>query len=152
MAHSDPPDLRQILERSHTVATVGASTDLYKPAGGVPQYLKEIGFHVIPVNPNASEVFGDRSYARLLDIEELVDVVQVFRPSREAPDIARQAVQIGAKALWLQLEITSDEARTIAEKAGLDYVEDECMEQQSRRYGIRKRAPGRGDPGRSPGI
>jgi len=134
------PDLREILGRSHTVATVGASTDLSKPAGGVPQFLKEIGFHVIPVNPNASEIFGDRSYASLLDIEEPVDVVQVFRPPKEAPGIARQASQIGAKVLWLQLEITSEEARKIAERAGLDYVEDECMEQQSRRFGIQKKA------------
>jgi predicted CoA-binding protein len=133
-------DLREILERAHTVATIGASNDLSKPAGGVPQYLKEIGFHVIPVNPNASEVFGDRSYASLLDIEEPVDLVQVFRPPNEAPEIARQAVEIGAKVLWLQLGITSKEARRIADDAGLAYVEDTCMEQQSRRFGIRKKA------------
>ena len=95
-------DLREILMRSTTIGTVGASTNRAKPAGEVPQYLKEIGFHVIPVNPKASEIFGERSYPSLLDIEEPVDVVQVFRPSKEAPDIARQAVQLGAKALWLR--------------------------------------------------
>lgn len=140
MEASPTPDLRNILERSHTIATVGASTNLAKAAGGVPQYLKKIGFHVIPVNPNASEIFGDKSYATLLDIEEPVDVVQVFRPPDEAPDIARQAVRIGAKVLWLQLGITSDEARGIAEDAGIDYVEDRCMEHESRRFGIRKKA------------
>lgn len=139
MADDATPDLRRILERSRTVATVGASSDLSKAAGNVPRYLKEIGFHVIPVNPNASEVLGDRSYASLLDVEEPVDVVQVFRPSDEAPDIARQAVRTGAKVLWLQLGITSVEARRIAEGAGLQYVEDHCMAQESRRFGIRKR-------------
>jgi hypothetical protein len=120
------------------VATVGASTDIHKPAGGVPHHLKSIGFHVIPVNPNASEILGVRSFPSLLDVDEPVDIVQVFRPSQEAPDIARQAVEVGAKVLWLQLGITSDEARAIAGAAGLEYIEDRCMEQESRRLGIRK--------------
>jgi len=122
------------------VATVGASTDIGKPAGGVPHHLKSIGFHIIPVNPNASEILGARAFPSLLDVDEPVDIVQVFRPSEEAPDIARQAVEVGAKVLWLQLGITSDEARAIAEAAGLEYVEDQCMEQESRRLGIRKDA------------
>jgi hypothetical protein len=134
-------DVREILERSRSVATVGASTDIDKPAGRVPHHLKSIGFHVIPVNPNASEILGVRSVPSLLDVDEPVDIVQVFRPSKEAPDIARQAVEVGAKVLWLQLGITSDEARAIAGKAGLDYIEDQCMEQESRRLGIRKDTP-----------
>jgi uncharacterized protein len=120
------------------VATVGASNDTHKPAGGVPKHLKSIGFRVIPVNPNASEILGMRSFANLLDVDEPVDIVQVFRPSPEVPDIARQAVKVGAAALWLQLGITSDEARGIAQDAGIDYVEDRCMEQETRRLGIRK--------------
>lgn len=120
------------------MATVGASTNLDKPAGGVPQHLKKIGFHVIPVNPNASEIFGERSFASLLDVDEPIDIVQVFRPSEEAPNIARQAVQIGAKVLWLQLGITSPGAREIAQEAGIDYVEDRCMGQETRRLRIRK--------------
>ena len=131
-------DLREILERSNSVATVGASTNVAKAAGGVPQHLKTIGFHVIPVNPNAPEIFGERSFGSLLDVEEPIDIVQVFRPSDEAPDIARQAVQIGAKVLWLQLGITSPEARAIADEAGIDYVEDRCMGQETRRLRIRK--------------
>lgn len=142
-------NLRDILERSHTIATVGASSDLAKAAGDVPQNLKQIGFRVIPVNPNVSEIFGDRSYPSLVDVEEPVDVVQVFRPPDEAPDLARQAVRIGASVLWLQLGITSDEARTIAEEAGIDYVEDRCMWQESRRLGIRKRRAAR-KPRRGP--
>jgi predicted CoA-binding protein len=120
------------------VATVGASTNLQKPAGGVPQHLKSIGFHVIPVNPNASGILGERSFASLLDIDEPVDIVQVFRPSEEAPIIARQAVQIGVKSLWLQLGITSPEARRIADEAGIDYVEDRYMQRETRRLRIRK--------------
>jgi hypothetical protein len=131
-------DVREILERSLSVATVGASTDLYKPAGGVPHHLKAIGFHVIPVNPNASEILGTRSFPNLIDVDEPVDIVQVFRPSDEAPGIARQAAQVGAKVLWLQLGITSAEARAIAEAAGLEYIEDQCMERETRRLGIRK--------------
>jgi predicted CoA-binding protein len=91
-----------------------------------------------PGEPECHRNLGDRAFATLLDIEEPVDVVQVFRPPDEAPEIARQAVKIGAKVLWLQLGITSDEARKIAEDAGIDYVEDRCMEQESRRFGISK--------------
>jgi predicted CoA-binding protein len=131
-------DVREILERSRSVATVGASTDLDKPAGGVPRHLKSIGFHVIPVNPNASEILGARSFPSLLDVDEPIDIVQVFRPSREAPEIARQAARVGAKVLWLQLGITSDEACAIAGAAGLEYIEDQCMERETRRLRIRK--------------
>lgn len=120
------------------MATVGASTNIDKPAGGVPQHLKAIGFHVIPVNPNASEIFGVKSFASLLDIEGPVDIVQVFRPSQEAPDIARQAVEVGAKVLWLQLGITSDEARRIAQEAGIEFIENRCMAKETRHLGIRK--------------
>jgi hypothetical protein len=130
------------------VATVGASNDIDKPAGGVPRHLKSIGYHVIPVNPNGSKILGVRSYASLSDVDEPVDVVQVFRPSGEAPDIARQAVALGATTLWLQLGITSDEARRIAEGAGIDYVEDLCMAQETRRLRIRKE-PGPTGAGRA---
>jgi hypothetical protein len=130
--------VRTILESSTTVATVGASTDGSKPSGSVPRYLKEIGFKVTPVNPNADEIFGERAYAKLADIPQKVDVVQVFRPAEEVPEIAREAVAIGAKALWLQLDIISDEARRIAEAAGLAFVQDRCMEKESRRLNISK--------------
>jgi uncharacterized protein len=106
----------------------------------VPTYLKEIGFRVVPINPNATELYGVKAYPCLVEVEESPEVVQVFRPSEEAPEIARQAVQIGANALWLQLGIRSDEARRIAEGAGLAYVEDRCMAVESRRLGISKSA------------
>lgn len=133
-------NIRNILETATTVATVGASRDPSKAAGGVPLDLIELGFKVIPVNPTVTELFGEEAYPSLLDIEEPIDVVQVFRPSEEAPEIARQAVQMGAKVLWLQLGITSFEARRIAEDAGLIFVEDRCMSIESRRFDITKRA------------
>ena len=130
--------LRDILEKAHTIATVGASKDPAKAAGGVPLELQQIGFRLIPVNPNATELYGVKAYPNLLEIQEPVDVVQVFRPSEEAPEIARQAVQIGAKVLWLQLGISSPEARRIAEDAGLVFVENSCMAVESQMLGISK--------------
>ena len=97
---------------------------------------------MIPINPHAVELFGERVYSSLLDIPDdiEIDIVDVFRPAEDAPEIARQAVAIGAKALWLQLDIRSDEARRIAEAAGLDYVEDECTAVVGSLYRIRKTA------------
>jgi predicted CoA-binding protein len=127
--------IKEILGYAKTVAVVGASRDPSKPSGHIPYVLQHRGFRIIPVNPNASEVLGELAYASLLDMKQPVDVVDVFRPAAEAPAIARQAVKIGARALWLQLGIKSDEARSIAEAAGLDYVEDHCMGRESTRLG-----------------
>lgn len=129
---------REILNASKTIAIVGASRDPLKAGGSVPKGLQRRGFRVIPINPYADELFGERVYRSLAEVPERVDVVDVFRPADEAADIARQAVAIGAKALWLQLDIRSDEARQIAESAGLDYVEDECTAVTSSLYRIRK--------------
>lgn len=132
------PSTREILERSKTVAVVGMSRDPEKAGCYIPAQLEERGFRIIPVNPSADELLGHEAVDSLSDIEEPVDVVEVFRPSNEAPDIAREAVAIGAKTLWLQLGIQSDEARKIAEDAGLTYVEDHCMGAEARAYDIRK--------------
>jgi predicted CoA-binding protein len=129
---------KEILEKALTIAVVGASRDPLKAGGSVPEGLQHRGFRIIPINPYADELFGERVYRSLADVPEKVDVVDVFRPAEDAPDIARQAVAIGAKALWLQLDIRSDEARRIAESAGLEYVEDECTAVTSSLYGIRK--------------
>ena len=92
----------------------------------MPYSLQQRGFRIIPVNPFADELFGERVYRSVLEIPEPVDLVDVFRPAPDAPEIARQAAAAGAKALWLQLDIRSDEARRIAEAAGMEYVEDAC--------------------------
>ncbi|HZA19895.1 MAG TPA: CoA-binding protein [Actinomycetota bacterium] len=127
---------RQIVEQSRTIAVVGLSTDPSKAAHAVPASLQAAGYKLIPVNPNADTVLGEKAYRSLSEITEPVDVVQVFRPAEEAPDIARAAVKIGAKALWLQLGIGSDEARGIAEAGGLDFVENRCMGVERARHDI----------------
>jgi len=129
---------KEVLEYATTVAVVGASRDPGKPSGHIPYLLQHRGFRIIPVNPSANEILGERAYASLLDIQERIEVVDVFRPAAEAAAIARQAVAIGARALWLQFGIKSDEARSIAEAAGLDYVEDLCMGRESIRLHIAK--------------
>lgn len=116
----------RVLAAADTIAVVGLSRHPHKAAHAVPARLQAAGFRIIPVHPVADELLGMKAYRRLTDIEEPLDLVDVFRPAREAPEIARQAVAIGAKALWLQLGIVSAEARAIAEEAGLDYVEDRC--------------------------
>ncbi|HEY1454907.1 MAG TPA: CoA-binding protein [Candidatus Dormibacteraeota bacterium] len=130
----------EILERARTIAVVGASRDPEKAGGSVPFGLQQRGFRIIPINPFAQSLFGERAYKSLLDVPEPIDVVDVFRPSADAPEIARQAAAVGAKALWLQLDIRSEEARQIAEAAGLDYVENECTAVVSSLYRIRKPA------------
>ena len=117
----------QILAESRTIAVVGASRDPSKTAHAVPRQILKRGWHVIPVNPYTDEIWGERCYRTLADIPEPVDLVNVFRPAADTPEVARQAVAIGARALWLQQDIASAEARAIAEAAGMDYVEDHCI-------------------------
>ena len=131
---------QEILERSKTIAVVGASRDPSKAGGSVPVGLQQRGFRIIPVNLFADELFGERVYRSLLEIPEKVDLVDVFRPAADAPEIARQAVSVGAKALWLQEDIRSEEARRIAESAGLEYVEDECTAVIASLYRLRTSA------------
>jgi predicted CoA-binding protein len=128
----------EILERTMTIAVVGASRDPNKAGGSVPAGLQARGFRIIPINPFADTLFGERVYRSLSEVPVKIDLVDVFRPAADAPEIARQAVAVGAKALWLQLDIRSEEARWIAEAAGLDYVEDECTAVVSSLYRIRK--------------
>jgi predicted CoA-binding protein len=127
----------EVLASAKTIAVVGASRDPRKAGGSVPEGLQRRGFRIIPINPFADELFGERVYRTLADVPEKVDLVDVFRPSADAPEIARQAVAIGAKALWLQEDIRSDEAREIAVAGGLEYVEDECTAVIASLYQIR---------------
>jgi predicted CoA-binding protein len=118
---------REILETATTIAVVGASRSPEKAAGSVPLAMQAHGFRIIPVNPYADELFGERVHRSLADIPEHVDIVDVFRPAAEAASVARQAVAIGAGAVWLQQDIVSEEARRVAEEAGAGYVEDFCI-------------------------
>ena len=117
----------EILADARTIALVGASPRPERPSNSVMRYLLEAGYRVIPVRPvGPPEIHGQGRAASLAEIEEPIDIVDVFRRSEHCPDVARQAVEAGAGALWLQLGVVSSEARAIAEAAGLDYVEDEC--------------------------
>ncbi|NJC81063.1 CoA-binding protein [Planosporangium mesophilum] len=118
---------REILEESVTIAVVGASRNPGKAAHEVPVQMLRHGWRVIPVNPSINELWEQPSYPVLAEIPEPVDLVNIFRPSADAAEIVRQAVEIGARAVWLQLGIVSPEAREIAEQAGVDYVEDSCI-------------------------
>jgi predicted CoA-binding protein len=119
--------LAAIYRNTSTIAVVGASTNPDKPAHAIPAYLQAQGFRVIPVNPTADEIFGEPTVRSLGDISQPVDVVNVFRPSVETPDIAAQAAELGASTLWLQLGIESEEAAAIAMEQGLSVVMDTCM-------------------------
>ena len=131
---------KEVLESSTTIAVVGASRNPDKAGGSVPEGLQRRGFRIIPINPFAEVLFGERVYHSLAEVPDKIDLVDVFRPAADAPEIARQAVAIGAKALWLQLDIRSEEARRIAESAGLDFIQDECTAVVASLHRVRKSA------------
>ncbi len=117
----------EILGSARTIAMVGASPNPERPAYGVMRYLLEAGYRVIPVRPlDCDDVLGVPCVATLADIDEPIDLVDVFRNVDACPGHAREAVEVGAGALWLQLGLVSPESRRIATDAGLDYVEDAC--------------------------
>ena len=119
--------LLRIYAGTKTIAVVGASGDPAKPAHEIPRYLQQQGYRILPVNPRGGELLGEPVARSLAEVEGPVDVVEVFRPAAEAPQVAREAVKVAAKVLWLQLGIESEEARQIAEAAGLTVVMDRCM-------------------------
>ncbi|MEU4560015.1 CoA-binding protein [Actinoplanes sp. NPDC023936] len=118
---------QQILADATVIAVVGASREPYKPSHTVPLQMLRHGWRIIPVNPFVDEIFGVPTVPTLADLPEPVDLVNIFRPSRDAVEIVRQAAAIKAPAVWLQSGIASAEARRIAEEAGMDYVEDRCL-------------------------
>ncbi len=136
MTRPSDDELRRIYADTKTIAVVGASNDESKAAHTIPRYLQRQGFRIVPVNPRGGEILGERAYPSLKDVDVPVDVVDVFRPSPETPDIARDAVSIGAKVLWLQLGIESEEAAEIAEKGGVKAIMDLCMGATHKRMGL----------------
>lgn len=127
MIVDDIPGIRRILEECRTVAMVGLSANWYRPSNFAAKYLVEHGFRVIPVSPRYEEILGERCFPTLADIPEPVDVVDCFRTADAIPGLAEEAVAIGAKVLWMQLGITSDEGARIASEGGLDVVVNRCM-------------------------
>jgi len=130
----------EVLKRYRTVAVVGASRDASKWAHIVPKYLKEHGYRIIPINPTASEILGEKAYKSLMEVPEEVEVVEVFRPSEEVPKIVEEVIQRrkargDVKVLWLQLGITADEdTKKRLKEAGIALVENACMMETHQRH------------------
>jgi predicted CoA-binding protein len=129
-------EMYNILVNAKTIAMVGASSNPDRPSYEVMQVLQKAGYHVIPVNPNETEVLGEKAYASLSDIPEPVDIVDVFRRAESTPPVAEEAVKIGAKVLWLQLGIINEEAAEIARKGGLQVVMDRCIKVMHRKLNV----------------
>jgi len=119
--------LKELYKSIKTIASVGISSNPEKPSFDITLYLKEQGYRIIPVNPTAKEIHGEKAYPDLLSIPDKVDVVQLFRPSEDVPPYVEQAVQIGAKVVWMQQGISNPGAAKKAEAAGLTVVMDRCM-------------------------
>ncbi len=136
MPTNEDQELRRILDDALRVAVVGLSDRPDRSSYGVAEFLHDRGYLVIPVNPNITEFRGIPAVASLADIEEPVDIVDVFRRPEFAPDIARAAVAAGAGTLWLQLGVVNDEAMEIAEAGGLNAVQDRCIQVSYRSLGL----------------
>jgi hypothetical protein len=132
--YQDPVVIQRLLRETRTIAIVGLSTDPQRASWFVASYLKKEGYRIIPVNPKAKEILGEKAYPDLASIPVPVDLVEVFRPAAECLDIARQAVAIKAKALWLQLRLVNIEAAEFAARSGMTVVLDRCVKMEHGRY------------------
>lgn len=133
---SDIDTLRRVLRECRTIAVVGLSADWFRPSYFAAKYMQEHGYRIIPVNPKYPEILGEKCYPDLVSIPDKVDMVDVFRKPADCGPIAREAVAIGAKVLWLQLGVINEQATQIAEAAGLTVIEDRCVKiEYGRLYG-----------------
>ncbi len=123
----------RLLRATRTIAVVGLSNDRHRPSNGVSDYMKQSGYRIIPVNPNEAEVLGERSYARLEDVPEKVDMVNIFRRPEFVPEIVESAIRIGAKSVWMQEGVVHEDAAARAREAGLEVVMDRCLLKEHRR-------------------
>lgn len=127
------PEL-EILKNSKVIAVVGLSSNRFRPSYEVAEYMQRAGYRIVPVNPREREVLGEKAYARLEDIPEPVDCVNIFRRPEAVPEIVDSAIAIGARSVWMQLDITHEDAAAKARSAGLLVVEDRCLLIEHRRY------------------
>ena len=129
-------NIKEILKKYKNIALVGAGKDLTKTSSVVMKYLQDYGFKVYPVNPKAKDqkILGEKVFEKITDIKDTVEIVDVFRPSEEAADIAKDTIKIGAKVLWLQLGIKSPEARKLIEDSNILFVEDRCTKIEHQKY------------------
>lgn len=119
--------LRELLRSAHTIAVVGLSSSRMRTSYGVSQYMQSAGYRIIPVNPNEREALGEKAYARLEDVSEKIDIVNVFRRSEFVAEVVDSAITIGAKAIWMQEGVEDEESAQRATKAGLLVVMDRCI-------------------------
>ena len=133
-------DIKEILSKNKTIAMIGVSKDPSKPSTIVMKYMQKYGYKVIPVNPRAKgeKILGEEVFGKLDEIKLPIDIVDVFRPSKEALDIAKDTVKINAKVLWLQLGISSNEAKTLVEKNNIDYIENRCTKMEYQKIFLKK--------------
>ena len=138
-------EIKDILSKYKTIAMVGVSKDSTKPSTIVMKYMQKYGYKVIPVNPRAKceKILGEKVFEKITDIKEPVDIVDVFRPSKEVFPIAEDTVKIGAKVLWLQLGIKDEDAKELVKKNNIEYIENKCtkMEYQKHFLKIRQAFP-----------
>jgi predicted CoA-binding protein len=125
------PDL---LRASRVIAIVGLSSKRFRPSYGVAEYMQREGYRIIPVNPHETEVLGEKAYARLEDIPEHIDIVDIFRRSEFVAPIVESAIRVGASAVWMQEEVVDEAAADTAKKAGLSVVMDRCILKEHRRH------------------
>jgi len=134
-------DIREILTKYKTIAMVGVSNDPTKASTIVMKYMQEYGYKVYPVNPRAKgqKILGQEVFAKISDIKDQIDIVDVFRPSKEVYAIAEDTVKIGAKVLWLQLGIRDEKAKDLMEKNDIKYVENKCTKMEYQKYFLKVR-------------
>jgi len=134
-------DIKDILSKYKSIAMVGVSNDPTKASTIVMKYMQKYGFKVFPVNPKAKgqKILGEEVFEKITDIKDPVDIVDVFRPSKEALDIAKDTVSIKAKVLWLQLGIKSEEAKKIVEESKIEYVENKCTKMEYQKHFLKVR-------------
>ena len=127
------PKIPELLKSARTIAVVGLSSNPVRPSNGVASYLQNAGYRIIPVNPNEAVVLGEKSYGRLEDVPERIDIVDVFRRSEHVPQIVESAIRIGAKAVWMQEGVMDPAAAERARQAGLEVVMDRCILKEHRK-------------------
>ena len=134
-------EIKNILSKYKTIAMVGVSKDLKKTSTIVMKYMQDYGYKVYPVNPSArgEKILGEEVYAKITDINKNVDIVDVFRPSKEAYEIAEDTLKIGAKVLWLQLGIRDEKAKELMEKNDIKYIENKCTKMEYQKYFLKVR-------------
>ena len=133
LARPSADAILELLKNYKTIAVVGLSSNPMRPSFGVTEYMQGEGYRIIPVNPNEREVLGEKSYARLEDVPERIEIVNVFRRAEEVPPVVESAIRIGAKVVWMQSGVENEEAAEKARAAGLTVIEDACILVEHRR-------------------